>query len=330
MDFPSTLDKLNTNSTMRVGVVLLDDFSMMSFSNATEPLRALNRILGTQKFSWEFLGFGKDYSTASNSLNIKVKDVFKNDDDYDVYMFIGGYYKNDLLEQDNISNWIRNQYYKDKVFIAVSGASYLLAKTGILDGKKCTIHWEYLDTFKEENPELKVTDNLYEIDGNIITVSGGSASFDFMLLMAEKYFGKKVSVEIADQFIHQERRQSTELQHSSYIEKYGIHNERMIQILTYMENHIEDPLAIEDIAKLINISTRQINRLFVKYLKISPNSYYLSIRLNKAQSYLSSTSMSISQVALACGFSSFSHFSKAYKNKFNHSPKNERLVQNAI
>ncbi|MGB1361202.1 MAG: GlxA family transcriptional regulator [Alphaproteobacteria bacterium] len=329
MKIPAVFEKLNKGTTLKVGVILLNDFSMMAFSNSTEPLRALNRILQKDIFEPSYLGFNATNKIASNGINVNVQNIFEVNEDYDIYMFIGGYYNNDTSINEKVISWIRDKHYKGKTFIAVSGASYLLAKTKILDGKKCTIHWEYLDIFKEENPDIITTDNIYEVDGNIITVSGGSAAFDLMLLIAEQYFGQEIATDVADQFIHQKRRSSDELQHSTYIEKYGIHNEKMIQILHYMENHIEDPISINDIANLINISSRQINRLFTKYLNEKPYTYYLNMRLKKAQSYLQSTSMPISQISIACGFSSFSHFSKAYKNLFTHSPKMERELKNA-
>jgi transcriptional regulator GlxA family with amidase domain len=194
----------------------------------------------------------------------------------------------------------------------------------LLDGFRCTVHWENLDAFREDFPDLDVTGELFEIDGPRLTCSGGTASLDMMLSLIAQSHGRDLAAQVAEQFIHERIRDTHDHQRMSLQGRLGISHPKLLQVITMMEAHLEEPLARAELARRAGLSTRQLERLFRRYLGRTPTRYYLELRLHRARALLTQTAMSILNVALACGFVSASHFSKCYREFFHKMPREER------
>jgi transcriptional regulator GlxA family with amidase domain len=207
---------------------------------------------------------------------------------------------------------------------ALSTGSYLLAWAGLLDGFRCTVHWENLDAFREDFPTLDATGELFEIDGARLTCSGGTASMDMILSLIAEAHGRDLAAQVAEQFIHERIRDTHDHQRMSLQGRLGISHPRLLQVIALMEEHLEEPLARAELARRAGLSTRQLERLFRRYLGRTPTRFYLELRLHRARALLTQTAMSILNVALACGFVSASHFSKCYREFFHKMPREER------
>jgi transcriptional regulator GlxA family with amidase domain len=205
------------------------------------------------------------------------------------------------------------------------GAGVLwLASAGLMAGVRIALPWAlYADT--EEIAERAIlTPHLFELDGRHLSCCGGSASIDFSLTLIEHLFGATVQAAIKESLCIERVRGHEERQRVALQARFGALQPRLSEAVTLMETNIEEPLSTDDIANLVGLSRRQLERLFKQYLGSLPSRYYLELRLQRARQLLLETNHSIVQVGLMCGFSSGSHFSTAFGALFGNTPREER------
>ena len=203
-------------------------------------------------------------------------------------------------------------------------AAYTLARAGILDGKRATTHWENQDSFSEEFMEVDLKKSVFIIDGNRMTTAGGTSSIDLFLKIIADDHGEELANAVADQMIYSSIRTDQDSQRLSVPTRIGVRHPKLSLVIQMMEKNIEEPISPSILAKDVSMSTRQLERLFRRYLDRSPKRYYMELRLQKARNLLMQTDMSVINVALACGFASPSHFSKCYRTHYNTTPYRER------
>ncbi len=208
---------------------------------------------------------------------------------------------------------------------AISAGSYLLARAGLLAGYRSTIHWENAAAFREAFPDIDVREELFEIDRDRLTCSGGTAALDLMLCLIDLEHGRELATKVAEQFIHERIRGTHDHQRMALRNRLGISHPKMLAVIGDMEQHLEHPLSRSALAGRAKLSTRQLERLFRQYLNQTPTRYYHELRLLRARHLLTESTLSILDVALACGFVSASHFSKCYRECFGKTPREERL-----
>jgi transcriptional regulator GlxA family with amidase domain len=205
------------------------------------------------------------------------------------------------------------------------GAGVLwLAEAGALNGVRAALPWA-LYAEVHTNADLAVfTPHLYEIDQNRLSCCGGAASIDFALTLVEIIFGVAVQAQIKEALCIDRVRGKEERQRVALQARFGALQPKLSEAVTLMEANIEEPLSTDDIAGLVGLSRRQLERLFKQYLGSLPSRYYLELRLQRARQLLLDTNYSIVQVGLMCGFSSGSHFSTAFGALFGNTPREER------
>ncbi len=308
--------------------VLLANFTMLCFASAVESLRIANRMSGRTLYTWVLAGEGGDTATCSNGT------VFKLDMDLgelsreDVVMVCGGIAVQEATTKKML-NWLRREARRGVVMGGLCTAGYTLARAGLLDGKKATIHWENQDSFAEEFEDVTLTKSVFVVDGNRITTAGGTASIDLMLKLIADDHGEDLANAVADQLIYSAIRTDQDTQRLSIPTRIGVRHPKLSRVIQLMEQEIEDPISPAILARDVGMSTRQLERLFRRYLNRSPKRYYMELRLQKARNLLMQTDMSVINVALACGFASPSHFSKCYRSHYNTTPYRERGSQAA-
>ena len=243
------------------------------------------------------------------------------------------------VEAKDVKTWIINVDGKDyearpitPTFSGDTGlfhlpSAYTLAKAGLLDGTRATIHWENHDSFLEEFEDVHLTKSVFVVDGNRMTTAGGTSSIDLMLNIIADDHGEKLANAVADQLIYSSIRTDQDTQRLSVPTRIGVRHPKLSQVIQMMESNIEEPISPSVLAKDVGMSTRQLERLFRRYLSRSPKRYYMELRLQKARNLLMQTDMTVINVALACGFASPSHFSKCYRAHYNTTPYRERGAQ---
>ncbi len=307
----------------KIGFVLIPRFSMIAFTAALEPLRLANRASGRELYAWSLHSADGGPVPASNGIDFPVDGGLGPASACDAIVVCSGLDAH-RFDDRQLSSWLRRADRGGRDIGAVCTGSHILARAGLLDGYRCTIHWENLAAFAEDFPHIEVTTELFEIDRNRFTCSGGTGAIDMMLNVIAMQHGHELAAAVADQFMHERIRDQHDHQRMSLPARLGVRHPKLIAVIDLMEENLEEPLARGTLAADAGLSTRQLERLFRKYLNRSPARYYLELRLNKARLLLLQTNMSVIDVALACGFVSASHFSKCYRDFFGRTPRKER------
>jgi AraC family transcriptional regulator, glycine betaine-responsive activator len=212
---------------------------------------------------------------------------------------------------------------------ALCTGGYALAKAGLLDKYRATIHWENLSALREEFPRILLNDQLFTIDRDRFTCSGGVAPLDLMLNLVKSTLDARIAQLISEQFILDRVRNDRDRQYVPLRAQIGVSHEALMKVAQLMEENIEKPLSLDEIASATSLSRRQIERLFKRHLGCVPNRYYLQMRLRRARELLLQTSMPIIDITAACGFQSPPHFSRCYRAHFGCPPSAERQVRSA-
>ena len=303
--------------------VLMDEFTMLCFACAVECLRIANRTSGKTLYKWSVVGEGGDFKTCSNGTSFKLDSDLSELVRDDTIMLCGGVNIQQATTK-RILNWIRREARRGVTMAGLCTSAHTLAKAGLLDGKKATIHWENQDSFIEEFEEVELTKSVFVVDGNRITTAGGTASIDLMLKIIADEHGEELANAVADTLIYSSIRTDQDTQRLSIPTRIGVRHPKLSRVIQMMETNIEEPISPAVLAKEVGMSTRQLERLFRRYLSRSPKRYYMELRLQKARNLLMQTDMTVINVALACGFASPSHFSKCYRSHYDTTPYRER------
>ena len=306
--------------------LLLDKFTMLAFASAIEPLRIANRVLGAPAYAWKLAGENGVEAICSNGAAFKLDMGLGEVDREDTLLVCGGIDVQRGSTKPTL-NWLRREARRGVTIGGLCTGSYALAKAGLLDGRKATIHWENQDGFLEEFDKVTLTKSVFVMDGNRWSTAGGTSSLDLMLKVIAQDHGEDVANTVADQLIYSTPRTDQDTQRLSIPTRIGVRHPKLSQVIQMMEGNIEDPMSPADLAEEVGMSTRQLERLFRRYLNRSPKRYYMELRLQKARNLLMQTDMSVINVALACGFASPSHFSKCYRSHYNTTPYRERGTQ---
>ncbi|PVH28733.1 GlxA family transcriptional regulator [Pararhodobacter oceanensis] len=303
--------------------LLLNDFTLLSFSAAIEPLRIANRMSGQSIYSWTVISEGGGDVTCSNGTRLRVDSGLTDIGRDDVAIVCGG-----VGVKANtttvVMNWLRRAARKGSVIGGLCTGAHTLAAAGLLDNRRATIHWENRDGFLEEFIETDLTKSVFVIDGNRLTAAGGTSSIDLILTLIADDHGKDLANAVADQLIYTTIRTDRDIQRLSIPTRIGVRHPRLSRVIERMEQSIEEPVSPADLAQEVGMSTRQLERLFRRYLNRSPKRYYMELRLARARNLLMQTDLSVINVALACGFASPSHFSKCYRAQYGTTPYRER------
>ncbi|MEX5596552.1 GlxA family transcriptional regulator [Pseudophaeobacter sp. C1-32P7] len=309
--------------TKRFVFVLLERFSMLSFASAVECLRIANRMSGRELYSWSLLAEGGETVTCSAGTTFQLDGDLSELQRDDTILLCAGIDVQGATSKKLLS-WLRREARKGLKVGGLCTASYALAKAGLLDGKRATIHWENADSFSEAFEEVELTKSVFVIDGNRLSTAGGTSSIDLMLKLIANDHGEELANAVADQLIYSSIRTDQDTQRLSIPTRIGVRHPKLSMVIQMMESNIEEPISPSILAQDVGMSTRQLERLFRRYLNRSPKRYYMELRLQKARNLLMQTDMSVINVALACGFASPSHFSKCYRAHYDTTPYRER------
>jgi transcriptional regulator GlxA family with amidase domain len=309
---------------IRLAFLLVPQFSMMSFSAALEPLRSANRQSGRSLYEWQLVSVDGKAVEASNGIEIDVDasvdalgklDMLVACVSLDPIQHAGG---------RRLLHTLRRLARHGCRMGAISGGTFLLAQAGLLAERRCTVHWEFADLFRATYPHLDLVQDLYVVDRDVFTCSGGTAALDLMLHFVREHFGAELAISVAEQFLHPRIREHGDHQRMDVQTRYGVQESRMADVIRLMESTLSDPIGIEEISRRVGLSARQVERLFVAQLGMPPGRFYLSLRLERARLLLQQGSQSVREVAFECGFASSSHFCHVYRDAFNHSPTADR------
>lgn len=306
--------------------LVLDGFPHICLSCAIEPLRLANHLAGRTIYSWSAASLDGGPVTASNGIETPVQHGLVTLDRRTNLMVIAG----DRAVRDapaELSAYLRRQRAQGAMVGGICSGAYLLARAGLLAGKEAALHWAYHDAFAESFPKVTLTRSLFVADKVHPTCSGGTATLDLMLHILFEDHGRDLALGVAEQLVCAGMRDATTMQRPSAQFRSGGCNTLLTRAIDLMTSNIETPFAAREIAEEIGISCRRLERLFARHLGVAPMRYAMELRLGRARNLLLQSEVSISEIAVACGFSSPSHFSKSFRARFGHPPRKARMGQ---
>jgi transcriptional regulator GlxA family with amidase domain len=310
---------------IRYGFLLLPDFTLISLSACLEPLRMANRISGQALYEYQLFSMDGESVSASNGLSLQPVTALAGNEHIDALFVCAGLSLDAAWEPTLLARL--KPLARRKVAIgAICTGSYLLARIGKLDGYRCTVHWENISDMREEFPQLIISSELFELDRNRYTCSGGTAPMDMMLTLIGRQHGVELAAAISEQFIYERIRGPNDRQRIPLRQRFGSSQPKLIEVVELMESNIEEPMGLDELAGHVGISRRQLERIFRKHLDCVPTRYYLELRLRRARELLLKTPRSVVDIAFSCGFVSPPHFSKCYREFFSISPRDERQL----
>ena len=301
----------------------LPRYSMIALSSAVETLRMANMVTGQAVYDWSIVSMEGEPIAASNGLQLAPTLPLQQLGSVDIFFVCGGVEVQAAVTPKIVSA-LRRLAERKVPLGALCTGGYALAKAGLLDKYRATIHWENLSALREEFPRILLNDQLFTIDRDRFTCSGGIAPLDLMLNLVKTRLGVRIAQLISEQFIVDRIRNDRDRQYVPLRAQIGVSQESLIHAAQLMEQNIEKPLSLDEIAAATDLSRRQIERLFKRHLNCVPKRYYLQMRLRRARELLLHTSMPIVDITAACGFRSTTHFSKCYHAQFGYPPSAER------
>jgi AraC family transcriptional regulator, carnitine catabolism transcriptional activator len=302
--------------------LLMPGFSAIGFISAIEPLRVANRFRG-ELYRWHVLSCDGGAVLASNGMSVNADAALEPLKKGATLWVVAGFEPLKCVTAPLV-HWLRRLDLEGVTLGGIDTGSVVLADAGLLEGHRLTLHWEAIEAFKESYPQLHVTQELFEIDRRRITSAGGTASIDMMLDLIGQAHGAPLAIQVSEQFVLGRIRPRKDHQRMEVATRYGIRNQKLVQVIGEMEQHSEPPLSTLALAELVKVTRRQLERLFRLHLNDTPSNFYLGLRLEKARQLLRQTDMSVLEVSIACGFESPSYFTRSYRARFASCPREDR------
>ncbi|WGI20977.1 GlxA family transcriptional regulator [Amylibacter sp. IMCC11727] len=325
----STRNKADQQTPIRIGFLLIDGFSSLCITSMTGPFRSANRELGYDAFSWDFLSTDDEPITASDGISILTTLSSKSAQHFDYFFTCAGM-QSDPPNRSALNATLHRFSRHSDVFGALCIGSFMLARAGFLDGYDFTLHWENQPAFSEEFPELEVSPNLYVMDRDRWTGSGGLSSMDIALHIIAERHGAGIANAVGNQYQIDRIRSASVGQRPYSLNQYETLPKPVQTAIHTMIANMETPLSIPEIAQSANKTVRSLERLFAKHLASSPARYYRTLRLEKVRQLLWHTNLSILEIALMTGFPSPSHLSRLYQTEFGIKPSEDRKDRAAL
>ncbi len=295
----------------------------MSYASTVEPLRAANLL--SQRTLYELIDVSVGEGPVQSSGAGQVMSVARVGDALELdYLFVVAGGDPMSFKDRSVLNWLARVARSGVRMGGVSGGPVLLAKAGLMGGRRMTVHWEHGAALSEMSPHLLIERTLYVIDRDRVTCAGGTAPMDLMHALISQHHGAPFAQLVSDWFLHTEVRPSIGPQRGGLAKRVGSTNAAVLDAVELMENHIADPLTLNRLADAAGVSPRQLNRLFQDRLGCSTMRYYRKLRLDRAQNLLRNSPLSLTEIALASGFSTSSHFSRLYSQQFGEPPSASR------
>lgn len=313
----------DSQSPARYGFLLLPDYALMSAASAIEPCRAANLLGGRTLYDLRFLSVDGGWMQSSGAGAFNTAAISGAREDFDILFVVAG---GDPLAQrdERVLAWLRRLARRGVALGGISGGAAILAAAGVMGARRFTIHWQHIDAMRETNPEALIERRLFVIDRDRFTCAGGMAALDMMYALIAAAHGVTLARAVSDWFIHTGIRASEAPQQLDPARKYDLHHPALVAMIDLMTSHLADPLRLEDLGHLCGISPRQLERLTQAQLGQSVMQLYRRLRLDKAEELLTQSSLPLTEIALATGFASRSHFTRAFRDQFADTPISRR------
>lgn len=315
--------------TKTIGFLVNDGFPLLSLASSVEPLRAANAVTGSELFKWAFLS-ASGHDTMS-SCRIVVRPDIENFDAVSVDMMIVCAGDSAIhFYDERIFALLRRLARKGVRIGGFSGGTFILARAGLLEGKRCTAHWDHVPALREQFPKLLLRQTLFEIDGQFFTCAGGNAALDMMNALIAADHGHLVAQKASEWLIQTHVRAGEDYQRMAVRQRLGVSHPILIKALDHIEKSLDEAFDRQELSDETGVSLRQLQRLFASYLGLTIGQYIAKMRIERAKTLIRQTSLPLGEIAIASGYTNFSHFSRAYKRQFGVTPRDTRRIERSL
>lgn len=310
---------------IQIGLLLLPAFNSMALNAFIDPFRAANYLAGKAIYQWHYLALTGQPVTASNGLTIDNTTPFNQFSQKLDLIVINASWTPESFQDLPLQRWLRDFSDRGMMLVSIDTGAFVLAYAGLMDGYCGTVHYEHLPSFRKLFPKVQSAESLYVIDRERLSCCGGIASADLALEIIRRQNGMALSMAVSRYIFHERHRGGDEKQIShAHAPIDPILPDMLRDVLLLMEQNLEDVIPMPGLAQQAGVSQRQLERVFKKYLQITPKRYYLNMRLIRGRALLTQTELPISEIASACGFNSSEHFARSYAKFFDVAPSRDR------
>ncbi|WP_417524431.1 GlxA family transcriptional regulator [Marinovum sp.] len=306
--------------------LLMPGFSALELGSGIDSLAAANETLGNAFFQWKTTSETGDSVVSSSGLKVAVDGALPDVQRNDCIVLCCAFNSQEYPKSGKAVAWLRRAARQGARLCGVGGGALFLARIGIANEGRISAHWKMKPVFDEGYQDLEPACTIFEETLKVISCGGGAATLDLFSALIRQKAGPETSTQVAGQLLCGPMRDGHCRQRNSTLHRLKHRNERVAKAITYMQETWEEPVSPSVIASQVGISTRQLERLFRRYLGVSPKTYMMILRLERARALLQQTQMRVIDVATACGFSTQGLFSKRYKQHFGISPCEEKVV----
>lgn len=315
-----------SDETLAVDILVLPEVSLLSLASVMEPMRGANRVAGRALFSWRLVspaGNGAEGASgggvaSSSGLPIETSGVFDGRRGAPAVIALSSF-NVDRHGDAGVMAGLRAAARRGAALGGVEAGSWLLARAGLLAGRRATTHWEDLEPFAAAHPEIDVRPDRFVVDGPRFTTGGASPALDMMLHLVRMRAGYATALDVASLFIY-DQRPAEAPQPQVSLGRLGWREPRLRAAVAVLGETIADPIPTKALAARVGCSPRRLEELFRTRLGVGPYAYGLTLRLNAARRMAQETAAPMAEIAAATGFSSASAFARAFRGRFAESP----------
>lgn len=310
--------------SLTVSFLLQPRFTLLAFAGFVEALRH------TATYDREFHGtcrwtiMGPDTQPVMASCGVKVTpwQRFDTAPDIDYLIVVGGLLSDVISVNPETKRFLKEAVKSGIRVIGLCTGSFVLAEAGLLEGRRCCIHWNHHIEFLSRYPDHHVvSDELFVVDNGVITCAGGGGSIDLATWLIQQHFGKKRAYKTLRHMLVESARSPQHPQPHFYADRVRTKDPRVRRAVHLMEVHIDDPISVADLAGRVSLSRRQLERAFQTSFGVGPAEFSRHMRLDYAHWMICNTGYPITEIAFACGFSDGAHLSRTYRNQFGTTPR---------
>ena len=307
-----------------VTFLLIDKFSVMGLSGPMEVYRHANRFGPKAVYNTMIASVDGGYVTASNGLQIRADLSLDTLEHTDVFVIVAGVGAEKITDRKLLAVLQRLRAQRC-ILGGVSTGGLILARAGLLNGYRATVHWESFASLVELYPKVTPVFQHYVRDRDRITCSGGTSTIDLFLDLVSDDLDSTVVTRITEQ-MQMDRQRSGEDKQGHRLNRHGKPlSTAVARAVAQIEFSIDEPTRVNELARLAGVTSRHLLRLFRQELGTTPVQFGLDIRLQRAHSLILNTSMALSDIAAATGFNSRSHMTQRYRNRYAETPTQTRL-----
>lgn len=323
---------------LRVGLLLLPDFTLLALTGFLEALRIAGDDADHSRnlyCRWEIMSPNSGDLRSSCGLSVSPTSKLQPPESFDYVVVVGGLLEAHDRADPAIIEYVQLAAARGVPLVGACTGSFLLARAGLMDGHRACIHQYHLNEFQSEFPDIAVESNqLFIIDGPRITCPGGASAFDLAIQLIQRHCGRDRALKTVYMLLFDEARSSSHPQGLTMIDVSAPVRDPMVRrAVLIMQQTIGASLPIQAIADQLGTNVRRLSRAFQTHLGTSPGGTYRQIRLERALWLVEHSGRSMSEIAYECGFADASHFSRTFRSAFAVSPSDLRaklLPQGAI